>query len=181
MTHLSRAKWKTSQRVSLNGDVVLQTEKDVFQNDPRNMQHFIKFFGAVMTCIVPSNTTVCAESDADILVVAEVLQRMKSHITVVVRDDIDSSFCEFIVMIDYCDIYFLPSQRGNAKSVKWQCVNHKGNMLRDLCVMLSVSHSVTGCDAICRHLVLQTNRTADVEKSARLEIPASVYQNQSHV
>ena len=64
--------------------MTLQTRKDLFLPNPQNKQRFIDFVSDELqrnSCLA-----VCAQSDADCMIVAEALESAKKQKTVVVGD-----------------------------------------------------------------------------------------------
>ena len=149
VTHLRRTKGKSSAEVQFTPDMTLQTRKDLFLSNPQNKQRFIDFLSDELqrnSCVA-----VCAQSDADCMIVAEALESAKKQVTVDVGDNAD-----LLVLLCYhvndglYDIFLQPSRKVSLKPTRCWNIKHTQTSPGDLCHLLPFIHAVTGCDTTSR-------------------------------
>ena len=179
--HQRKTKGKSSVEVVFTLHMTLQTKKDFFLSNKKNKQRFIDFLCEALT--KNSCTTVCADGDADCMIVAQALESSKSKTTVVVGDDTD-----LLVLLCYhaChsdthhDIFLRPSHRVSAKTMKWWNMKHTRQSIENLCQILPVIHAITGCDTTSRPFGAgKRNAFNKFLKSENLRTLASVFLTES--
>lgn len=148
VTHIRRAKGKCSPEVVFKPEMSLQARKDVFLSNKKNKQRFINLLSEALAAnLCP---TVCADGDADCMIVAQALESSKTQVTIVVGDDTD-----LLVLLchhasdNHRDIFLEPSHRTSTKTVKLWNIRHT-RCLGSLCQVLPVIHAVSGCDTTSR-------------------------------
>lgn len=149
VTHSRRAKGQNSTEVLFTPDMTLQTKKELFLTNTKNKQRLIAYLSEALSR--NSTTVVCAEGDADALIVAQALESSKTKVTVVLGDDTDLLvlLCHYACENNH-DIFLQPSHRSSAKSAKWWNIRHTRASLGMICQTLPVIHAVSGCDTTSR-------------------------------
>ncbi|KAL8598844.1 hypothetical protein ACOMHN_015423 [Nucella lapillus] len=132
--------------------MTLNVRKEIFLANKNNKQRFIRFLSAALDR--NSCTTVCAERDADMLIIAMALESAKHKTTVVIGDDTDLLvlLCHHVVETQH-DVFLHPSHNNRSKARKSWHIQHTRKVLNtgfDLCHLLPVIHAISGCDTTSR-------------------------------
>ncbi|KAL8561256.1 hypothetical protein ACOMHN_047112 [Nucella lapillus] len=151
-THHRRQKTKACTDVEFELGMTLNVRKEIFLANKNNKQRFIRFLSAALDR--NSCTTVCAEGDADMLIIAMALESAKHKTTVVIGDDTDLLvlLCHHVVETQH-DVFLHPSHHNRSKARKSWHIQHTRKVLNtgfDLCHLLPVIHAISGCDTTSR-------------------------------